>query len=117
MKIPKAMILAGYTEAFLQEGFEMHHAMSDYLMLTKWLPNQQEDPDMMPNFATHFIGVGGLVMNQRKEILLVQEKFSLLNTTPMWKLPGGLVDPHERLSTAVEREVYEETGMLWTTGL
>ena len=28
-----------------------------------------------------------------------------------WKLPGGFVDSHEKVSEAVEREVKEETGV------
>ena len=108
------MVKAGYLETVMNKGFELHHCMKEYVMLTKWLPDPNIDPDMMPNFATHFIGVGGLVVNQRNEILVVSEKYSIERTTRhFWKLPGGLVDPHERFSVAVEREVHEETGKLW----
>jgi ADP-ribose pyrophosphatase YjhB (NUDIX family) len=36
------------------------------------------------------IGVGAVVMNKAREILVVREKYSLI---PFWKLPGGYVEP------------------------
>lgn len=81
-------------------------------MLNTWLPDPEIDPNLMPNYASHYIGVGGLLVNSRDEILVVAEKYSFRKTHKlMWKLPGGLVDPYERISTAAEREVFEETGM------
>ena len=62
-------------------------------MLTKWLP---EGPDKMPGFATHFVGVGGLVLSKDQTKML-----AILETKPLspdvWKLPGGAVDPGESI--------------------
>lgn len=49
-------------------NFEIHHAKPDYLMLTKWLDDSSES--RLPGFATHYIGVGGLVLNKDKTKLL-----------------------------------------------
>ena len=70
------------------------------------------DPDVpcrMPHFAHHYVGVGGLVINEKNEILLIKENRSV--DKRRWKLPGGFSDPGERLSRAVEREIKEETGV------
>ena len=48
-------------------GFSFHHAKDDYLMLNKWLP---DTPNKMPTYATHFVGVGGLVLNKDRTKLL-----------------------------------------------
>ena len=51
-------------------GFEFHHAKDGYVMLTNWLP--KEEPSKIPNFATHYCGVGGLVLNKdRTKILAI----------------------------------------------
>jgi 8-oxo-dGTP pyrophosphatase MutT (NUDIX family) len=77
-------------------------------MLTKWLPTS---PNKLPSFASHFVGVGGLVLDkQKKNILCVQERKSMFKEE-LWKLPGGLVETGESLETAVVREVWEETGI------
>ena len=34
-------------------GFEFHHAKKDFVMMTKWLPNE---PNTLPNYAHHFVG-------------------------------------------------------------
>lgn len=55
-------------------------------------------------YATPKVDVRGAVF-QNDKILLVKERFD-----GFWTLPGGYVDVGESPSTAVEREVYEESG-------
>ena len=65
----------------------------------------------MPAFASHYVGVGGLVFNQDKtKMLAIQEQVQLTNKE-LWKLPGGLVEVGESIGESVEREVWEETGI------
>jgi 8-oxo-dGTP pyrophosphatase MutT (NUDIX family) len=89
-------------------GFEFHHARADHVMLVKRLA-----PDaFMPTDASHFVGAGAVVINDQREILVVVERVHAnSNNKPFYKMPGGLVDTGERLSEAVEREVFEETGV------
>ena len=57
---------------------------------------------------------GGLVTNEKGEILAIRERFAGdpdSKFSKFWKLPGGHVDPAEDLGQAVEREVFEETGI------
>lgn len=65
-------------------------------------------PRQIPPYAHHMVGVGGMVVNDKDELLVVQEKFAAFT---QWKLPGGYVDPGEDLWTAAVREVKEETGV------
>jgi 8-oxo-dGTP pyrophosphatase MutT (NUDIX family) len=52
-----------------------------------------------------------MVVNDRNELLVVQEK-RLIQTRPgFYKLPGGLLDQGETIAHAAEREVWEETGI------
>ena len=90
-----------------EQGFELHHTQDNYITLQKWLPNSK---CRLPAYSTHYIGVGGLVIDfEQRKVLLIQEKQG--NNTASWKVPGGLVDTGEYLSEAVEREVREETGV------
>ncbi len=76
-------------------------------MLTKWLDNSES---RLPGYATHYVGVGGLVLNgDGTKLLCIQEQNPLL--PGVWKLPGGLVEVDETLQSACIREVYEETGV------
>ena len=43
------------------------------------------------------------------QVLVVKEKHFYVKQ--MWKFPGGYVEQGEELSSAVEREVFEETGV------
>ena len=40
-------------------------------------------------------GVAGFVVNDDRELLLIQEKYLQSLKTPIWKLPGGLAEPGE----------------------
>lgn len=57
-------------------------------MLLKWLPI--DEPCAAPLFSHTMIGIGAMVMNEKEEILLVEDK---CYHTPHWKFPGGYVDP------------------------
>ena len=88
-------------------GFSFHHCRGDYIMLTGGL---QEDA-FIPPYASHFIGVGGVVLSEQKELLVVLEKYNGKKSPHNYKLPGGLVEVGEAVSEGVVREVFEETGV------
>jgi 8-oxo-dGTP diphosphatase len=54
-------------------------------------------------------GVGALIL-RRKSILLVQRARDPLKG--YWSLPGGLIEPGEKIEDALIREVREETGLI-----
>jgi ADP-ribose pyrophosphatase YjhB (NUDIX family) len=62
----------------------------------------------IPEYATHQLGVGAIVINSRDEILCVRE---LRNNYRPWKIPGGLSELGENIDAAAVREVKEETGI------
>ncbi len=88
-------------------GFTFHHAESGYAMMTR----QIEDGAFIPPYATHYIGVGGVVLNSRQELLVVSERYRMGGRGPSYKLPGGALQPGEHLEEAAVREVEEETGV------
>jgi len=107
LKVPLSS--AVFVGEAVAQGFVFHHAKTDYVLLTKWLP---EDPNPLPKYGFTQIGVGGIVVNSKDEVLLVQERIS---PHPVyqgcWKMPGGLADPGEDFVETVIREVREETGI------
>ena len=56
-------------------------------------------------YATPKVDVRGVIFDDRDQVLLMQEK-----SDGLWSLPGGWADPGETPSTAVTREIVEETG-------
>jgi ADP-ribose pyrophosphatase YjhB (NUDIX family) len=68
------------------------------------------DGAVVPPFASHYIGAGGVVVNGDDELLVVQEKVRR-GPDRHYKLPGGALKVGEHLVEGVVREVKEETGI------
>lgn len=97
-------------QASVNNGFELHTVHGDRIVLKLWLPRDTEN--VLPDAPHHQFGVAGMVVNGRGEVLVIQERRGpTARLKGFWKLPGGLVDPGEDLTTAVAREVKEETGV------
>jgi 8-oxo-dGTP diphosphatase len=87
-------------------GFFFHHSNeTDVMMICRLVENA-----FIPTHATHYIGVGGVILNERNELLVVCERHRR-TSQPYYKLPGGALQPGEHLVEAVLREVLEETGV------
>jgi len=89
----------------LELGFTFHNCEPKRVTLTYQLKSDA----YIPVAPTHTIGVGGIVINEKKELLMVRDRIQL--NSSLYKFPGGMVEPATKLSDAVEREVYEETGI------
>ncbi|NQT60769.1 MAG: NUDIX domain-containing protein [Bacteroidetes bacterium] len=85
-------------------GFNYHHADETGLQLVLKLHPEA----YVPGYATHYIGAGGVVIDDQNRILVIQERY---HTRKHFKLPGGALDPGEHIASGVVREVLEETGI------
>ena len=56
----------------VEQGFSFHHSGEAYLMLTL----QLKEGAFIPGYSTHFVGAGGVVINDRDELLVVCENYS-----------------------------------------
>lgn len=94
LKVPlaKAALVGAAAEA---GGFIFHHAEPDYVMMTRWLPADDGVPSTLPPNASHQVGVGAFVINERNEVLVVQEANGPLKGKGVWKMPTGLVHQGE----------------------
>lgn len=54
------------------------------------------------------LAVGGVVLHDRR-VLLVRRASG--GRAGEWQIPGGFVEPHESIHAAVQREIWEETGV------
>ena len=88
-------------------GFGFHHSTEEYLMLVYRL----QENAFIPPYATHYVGIGGVVLNERNELLVVCEKYHKITRPGFYKLPGGALQAGEHLADAAMREVLEETGV------
>jgi 8-oxo-dGTP pyrophosphatase MutT (NUDIX family) len=100
--IGHAVLISVATEA----GFSFHHTGKDYLLLTKRL----EANALIPEYSTHYIGAGGVVINSKEELLVVSERHRR-SSRPYYKLPGGALHAGEHIADCVQREILEETGV------
>ncbi|KAK6265125.1 hypothetical protein SCA6_020559 [Theobroma cacao] len=66
----------------------------------------------LPANASHRIGIGVFVMNEKREVLVVQENTGRFRGTGVWKFPTGVVNEGGDLCTAAVREVKEETAWM-----
>ncbi|TXG69776.1 hypothetical protein EZV62_004711 [Acer yangbiense] len=100
--------LVNLVEVAVKEGFWYHHAEPTYLMLVNWIPG---GANTLPANASHRVVVGAFVMNEKREVLVVQENSGRFRGTGIWKFPTGVVDQGEDICKAVVREVKEETSI------
>nr|XP_043609232.1 nudix hydrolase 2-like [Erigeron canadensis] len=100
--------LVNLIEPVVKEGFSYHHAEPNHLMLVRWIP---ETVNTLPANASHRVGIGAFVTNEKGEVLVVQEKSGKFQGTGVWKFPTGVVDEGEDICDAAVREVKEETGI------
>ncbi|XP_045815177.1 nudix hydrolase 2 [Trifolium pratense] len=100
--------LANLVETLIKEGFWYHHAEPKYLMLVHWIA---DSANTIPANATHRVGVGAFVVNEKREVLVVQEKTGPFRGTGSWKFPTGVADQGEDICVAAVREAKEETGV------
>ena len=96
--------LSAHVPIAVDLGFTYHHATTASLQLVRVLV-----PDSyVPPFATHYIGAGGVVLDDSRQLLVIQERH---HRRRHLKLPGGALHPREHIADAVVREVKEETGI------
>ncbi|KAK1439761.1 hypothetical protein QVD17_05581 [Tagetes erecta] len=100
--------LVNLVKPAVKEGFWYHHAEPTYVMLVYWIPKTNHT---LPPNASHRVGVASFVVNNKGELLVVQEKSGAFKGTNVWKLPTGTVEEGEDISAAAIREVKEEAGI------
>lgn len=88
-------------------GFCFHHTLDDTLNLVYRCDHEA----YILHYASHYIGAGGLVINEQNELLVIRQQPLRDGRIPGYKLPGGFIEVGEHLSQGVIREVEEETGI------
>lgn len=89
-------------------GFQFHHSTQQTLTMVKRLVANA----LLPDYATHTIGVGAVVISAERKILVVLERADISKRPYFYKLPGGMLNPGEHIADGARREVLEETGIM-----
>jgi 8-oxo-dGTP diphosphatase len=84
-----------------KHGFVFHHCNERDITLVKKLIQKP----VIPTATNHTLGVGAVVIDNNK-LLVIKDKIY-----QGYKLPGGHIDDSENITSALIREVYEETGI------
>ena len=84
-----------------RHGFIFHHCNEMDITLVKKLIHKP----VIPTATNHTLGVGAVVIDDNK-LLVIKDKIY-----QGYKLPGGHIDDSENITSALIREVYEETGI------
>lgn len=92
----------------IKAGFIYHHAEPTHVMLVTWLSKEQST---VPANASHQVGIGAFILNDKQEILAVQERSGVFQGAGIWKMPTGSVNQGEDIFSGAIREVKEETGV------
>ncbi|KAK2441147.1 nudix hydrolase [Trifolium repens] len=108
MWINLPILHSNLVDSAVKAGFSYHHAEPDYLMLVYRIPDTSVS---IPANASHHVGIGAFVVNNKNEVLVVQEISGKFGGTGVWKMPTGVVDEGEDICDAAIREVEEETGI------
>lgn len=95
---------SAFIKVLTDAGFVFHNCLEDEITLILRI---QEDA-YAPFVPTHSIGAGALIFNEQQQVLVIREK---LGNNIGFKLPGGNVELGEKISQAIVREVFEETGI------
>lgn len=86
-------------------GFKFHHGLGDSAVLLLWLP--ADVPCAVPPYATHQVGVAGVLVDADRRLLVVQD----VGKKRIWKFAGGLANLGEDFGATAVRETFEETGV------
>ena len=100
LSIQQSALIKVLTDA----GFVFHNCLEDEITLILRI----KEAAYAPFVATHSIGAGALIFNDQQQVLVIREK---LATHSGFKLPGGHIELGEKISEAIVREVFEETGI------
>lgn len=91
----------------LRFGFKYHHCMETEIMMVYRIAGDA----VLPSYATHTIGVGGIVLYNNEEVLTVVEQRDISERPNYYKFPGGMLEQNENIADGVVREIQEETGV------
>jgi hypothetical protein len=77
LRLPSLQI--EHAKKVLGSGFKIHHAREDYVLFYRGLGQEGAEnltlaQLRLPSYTSHSVGCGGIVLNEKDELLLVQEK-------------------------------------------